>query len=192
MAGRIPGAGAPLPVVVGSLERSGWGELRGRRYGSARTLIQALATKADPRSGVVTMTASQAAEWAGTSPRTMLRAWAALEGLGVLERIVRGGRRGTVAVASVWRVSKRALLTFVPGARIAKAARAARETLAAITRTRHLPNVTPRRTFIPFGKSTHGRASGVRPVTGEWASADRCDHGAVVGRCALCRRGIPT
>jgi hypothetical protein len=177
---------------VSSLERSGWGELRGRRYGSARTLLQALATKADARSGVVTMTAAQAAEWAGTSPRTMLRAWGALEGLGVLERLVRGGRRGTTAVASVWRVSKRALLAFVPGARIAKAARAARENLAAITRTRHLPNVPRRHAFIPFGKSTHGRASGTRPVTGEWASADRCDHGAVVGRCALCRRGTPS
>jgi hypothetical protein len=152
-------AHAPLWRIVDALAASGWGELRDAPQ-SVRTYLIALGRLADARTGVAEVTDGQAAERAGLSVRTIIRARTWLQDAGVLEQLRRGARRGLHGVASLLRLAKRVLVAMLPGARAAKDARAR----ARAARSGGAPNVTGRQAFPSLWRKTGAPRWGVRPA----------------------------
>ncbi|MDO8143947.1 hypothetical protein [Isoptericola sp. 178] len=118
-------AHAPLWRLVDALAAAGWGDLRDAPQ-SVRSYLLALARLADPRTAVVETTDAQAAERAGVSVRTVIRARRWLQHRGVVVMLRRGARQGLRGVPSLLRVTKRVLVALLPAARCAKDARARR------------------------------------------------------------------
>ncbi|NNU27562.1 hypothetical protein [Isoptericola sediminis] len=116
---------APLWRLVDALAAAGWGDLRDAPQ-SVRSYLLALARLADARSAVVETTDAQAAERAGVSVRTVIRARTWLQHRGVVVMLRRGARQGLRGVPSLLQVPKRVLVALLPAARRAKDARARR------------------------------------------------------------------
>lgn len=119
-------AGAPLPSLMTSLSRAGWGDLAGREWQGVRTTLAALVAQLPHRSGEGLTTAEQIATSAGLSVRWVRRCLHVLEDLGlILWR--RGGVQSGKPAPSHIRVVKKVLVDLIRAARPLKdAADAAR------------------------------------------------------------------
>ncbi|SDS02760.1 hypothetical protein SAMN04489860_0627 [Paraoerskovia marina] len=168
-------ARASLWRIVDTLAAAGWGELRAAPQ-SVRSYLLALARLADARTAVVEITDAQAAERAGVSTRTVLRARHWLQDHGIVTMLRRGARKGRVGVASLIRITKRSLIRLLPHARRAKDARAH----ARAERDGGAPNLTQRHPFPSLRRKTaapreRGARRGPTPIqqqlTAEAASA---------------------
>jgi hypothetical protein len=152
-------AHAPLWRIVDTLAASGWGDLRDAPQ-SVRTYLLALGRIADARTGIAEVTDAQAAERAGLSVRTIIRARTWLQDAGLIEQLRRGARQGLHGVASILRLAKRALVAMLPGARAAKDAR----TRARAARPGGAPNLTRWQAFPSSQRKTGAPRWGVRPA----------------------------
>ncbi|WP_159794427.1 helix-turn-helix domain-containing protein [Puerhibacterium puerhi] len=168
-------AHSPLWRIVDALAASGWGELRDAPQ-SVRTYLLALGRLADARTGLAEITDAQAAERAGLSVRTIIRARTWLQEAGLLEQLRRGARQGLRGVASLLRLGKRALVAMLPGARAAKDARAR----ARAARPGGAPNLTPRPPFPSLRRKAGAPRWGVRtaPSTVQKQLVDEAAHAA--------------
>ena len=195
-------AGAPLPALMTSLARAGWGDLAGRELQGIRTTLNALVAQLPHRSGEGLTTAEQVAQSAGLSVRWVRRCLHYLEDLGlVIWR--RGGVQSGLPAPSHFRIVKTMLVDLVRAARpIKEAADLARRAattarLAALRRLYVGPQARKRRpghaelgaSPRPYGEGP--RAVPARPSPPESTSSP-CDHGEPRGAhyCALCRHGI--
>lgn len=126
-------AHAPVPSLLTSLQRAGWGDLAGREWQGVRTTLHALAARLPHRSGQGYTTAEQVAQAAGLSPRWVRRCLLLLEDLGVIEW-TRGGVIHGEPAPSFIRIVKTTLIELIQAARpVREAADAARR---AATRAR--------------------------------------------------------
>lgn len=111
-----PTASWPLPSLITSLKRAGWGTLHGRKYQGVRSTLLALEGLLPHRSGEGRVTAWQISEAAGLSERWTRRCLSVLEELGIIR-----WSRGTIIdgkpAPSFIRVHKRVLATLVRLAR---------------------------------------------------------------------------
>ncbi|MCK0116282.1 hypothetical protein BCE75_10323 [Isoptericola sp. CG 20/1183] len=140
---------APLWRLIDALAAAGWGDLRDAPQ-SVRSYLLALARIADARSGIAEVTDAQAAERAGLSVRTIIRARTWLQDAGLVVMVRRGARQGLRGVASLLAVTKRALVALLPAARRAKDARTRRRA----SRPGGAPNLTGRRPFPSWRRKT--------------------------------------
>ncbi|MFD6093636.1 hypothetical protein ACFWGN_16080 [Oerskovia sp. NPDC060338] len=155
-------AHASLWRIVDTLAASGWGDLREAPQ-AVRSYLLAIAQLADQKSGIAEVTDAQAAERAGISRRSVMRARHWLQDQGLVVMIRRGARQGLRGVASVLSVTKTALVALLPGARTAKDGRARRRAETPGGARRLIPNVTARRPFPSSGRKTAATATrGVR------------------------------
>lgn len=109
-------AAAPVPSLLVSLQRAGWGDLAGREWQGVRTTLHALAAQLPHKSGQGWTTAHQVAEAAGLSERWVRRCLALLEDLGVIDWH-RGGVVAGEPQPSFVRIVKRALVDLIRAAR---------------------------------------------------------------------------
>ena len=109
-------AGTSSHVLLGALERAGWGNLAGPEFRGVRGTLAALTRMLDGKSGQGKATAWQIAEQAGYTERWARRCLHILEELELIEW-QRGGVVDGKPVPSWFRVSKRALLILVSIAR---------------------------------------------------------------------------
>ena len=193
-------ARAPVPSLMASLSRAGWGDLAGREFQGVRTTLQALVYSLPYASGQGEVTEAQVAQRAGLSLRWVRRCMHVLEDLGVIERWTRGGVVAGNPTPSYLRLSKRALVALIDAARPLKdAADAAR---ARITRARIAGLAYIRRNR----RSGHAALSADLPTpTGETpashprkrtsAPPGECPHGDPRGAmstgapyCPICRK----
>ena len=186
-------AHAPVPALVTSLARAGWGDLAGREWQGVRTVLRALVDSLPHRSGEGFVTEPQVAQRAGLSLRWTRRCLHVLEDLGVIVQWRRGGVIAGRPAPSWLRLSKRLLVALIEAARpLREAANAARraQTLA---RLAGLANVRRKR------RSGHAALSADLPTPQGESPGDSpppvdkstpCEHGEPRGRryCALCRR----
>lgn len=112
----VPSAAWPLPSLITSLKRAGWGGLHGRKYQGVRSTLLALEGLLPRKSAEGRCTAWQIAEAAGLSERWVRRCLTALEDLDLIT-----WRRGTIQAGapapSFIRVKKRTLATLIRVAR---------------------------------------------------------------------------
>lgn len=153
---------APLWRIVDALAASGWGDLR-QEPQAVRSYLLAIAQLADQKTGIAEVTDAQAAERAGISRRSVMRARQLLQAQGLVVMIRRGARQGLRGVPSVLSVTKTALIALLPGARAAKDGRARRRAETPGGARRLTPNVTRWRPFPSSGRKTAAPATrGVR------------------------------
>lgn len=145
-------ARAPLWRLIDALAAAGWGDLRDAPQ-SVRTYLLALARIADARTGVAEVTDAQAAERAGLSVRTIIRARTWLQAAGLVVMARRGARQGLRGVASLLSVTKRALVALLPAARRAKDARSRRRA-SRPGGAPSLPNLTRWQSFPSWRRKT--------------------------------------
>jgi hypothetical protein len=168
-------AHAPSWRIVDTLAASGWGDLRNAPQ-SVRTYLLTLGRIVDARTGVAEVTDAQAAERAGLSVSTIIRARTWLQDAGLLAQLRRGARHGLRGVASLLRLSKAALIAMLPGARAAKDAR----TRARAARPGGAPNLTTWLASPSSRKKTGAPRWGVRPApsTVQQQLVDEAAHAA--------------
>ncbi len=191
-------AHAPVPALLTSLRRAGWGDLAGREWQGVRSTLDAVAARLPHKSGQGWTTAEQVAQSAGLSPRWVRHCMHLLEDLGVIEWS-RGGVIDGTPTPSYVRIVKAVLLDLVRAARpLREAADRARRT-ATNVRIAHLRYVRGQRTR----RSAHAELSASLPTpTGEVPTTDlpertddmrvfvppTCEHG---GDARLLRSGQP-
>lgn len=186
-------AHAPLPALVTSLARAGWGDLAGREWQGVRSVLRALVDSLPHRSGEGFVTEPQVAERAGLSLRWTRRCMHLLEDLGVVVDWRRGGVIAGRPAPSWLRLSKRFLLALIEAARPLREAATAARRAQTLHRIAGLANVRRNR------RSGHAALGAVLPTpTGESPGdsppvvdkQDECSHGEPRGPryCALCRR----
>lgn len=124
---------APVPAMLTSLQRAGWGDLAGREWQGVRTTLHALASRLPHGSGQGFTTVEQVAASAGLSRRWVARCMDLLEQLGVIEWTRGGVYKGTPRPSWV-RIVKRTLLALITAARPQRTA--AEQAHAAATRAR--------------------------------------------------------
>lgn len=186
-------AHAPLPALITSLQRAGWGELAGREWQGVRTTLHALVAQLPHRSGEGYVTEPQIAQAAGLSLRWVRRCLHVLEDLGVIVSWRRGGVIAGRPQPSWLRISKRFLLALI------EAARPLREAANAVRRAQTLHRLAGLANVRRNRRSGHAALGAVLP-TPRGESPDNspplvdksapCDHGEPRGPryCALCRR----
>lgn len=164
-------AGAPLPSLMRSLRRAGWGELTGREWQGVRSTLMAVVDHAADGSGRADTTAYQIADSAGLSPRWTRRCLHILEDLGVITW-VRGGVAYGKPQPSLFTVIKKRIVELIREARPEKDARdvARRAETAARLRGLKSPFVKspPRR----FRRSSHAELSNSPRPYGEKTTGD--------------------
>lgn len=114
--------GAPLPSLMRSLRRAGWGELTGREWQGVRSVLMAVVDHAADGSGVAQTTAYQIADSAGLSSRWTRRCLHVLEDLGIITWS-RGGVAYGKPQPSLFTVIKRRIVELIREARPEKDAR---------------------------------------------------------------------
>lgn len=193
---------APVPSLMTSLAKAGWGDLAGRELQGIRTTLNALVAQLPHRSGEGITTAEQVAQAAGLSVRWVRRCLHYLEDLGlVIWR--RGGVRSGEPAPSHFRIVKKVLVDLVRAARpVKEAADAARRaaTKARLATLRRLyvgPQARKRRSaHAELDASPRPYGEGPRAVPARQQPPQPpdtpCEHGEPRGAryCALCRRGI--
>lgn len=117
-----PTAYRPVPSLLTSLRRAGWGDLAGRDMQAVRTTLAALADRLPHKSATGRTTVAQVADAAGLSERWTRRCMTVLEDLGLIEW-QRGGVQRGLPVPSVVRIIKTALVDLIEAARPIQAAR---------------------------------------------------------------------
>lgn len=116
MSAALPSPYAPLPSLVTSLKRAGWGDLAGREWGGVRATLDALVARLPHRAGEGLVTVQQIADSAGMSRRWAARCLEVLESLGVI-RWQRGGAVEGTPQPSFIRVVKREIIRLIELAR---------------------------------------------------------------------------
>lgn len=144
MTAPTPTASWPLPSLITSLKRAGWGPLHGREYQGVRSTLLALEGLLPRKSAEGRCTAWQVAEAAGLSERWTRRCLTVLEDLGIIK-----WQRGTILrgepLASFIRVQKRKLAQLIRIARGEATRRIAAHRRAFIARLSQLRgNTIPR------------------------------------------------
>lgn len=115
---RTASARWPLPALLSRVDRSGWGDLRGKQFHGLRAVLRGLVSHLDHRSGMGAATVPQVADAAGGySVRWTRHLLGELEAIGAITW-TRGGVVAGVAVPSQFRLSKRWLLALADGARV--------------------------------------------------------------------------
>jgi hypothetical protein len=151
-------AHAPLWRIVDTLAASGWGDLRDAPQ-AVRSYLLAIAQLADQKTGIAEITDAQAAERAGVSRRSVMRARHWLQERELVVMIRRGARQGLRGVASVLSVTKTALVALLPDARATKDGRARRRAERPGGARRLIPNMPRRRPFPSSGRKTAAPAT---------------------------------
>lgn len=146
-------AHAPVPSLLTSLERAGWGDLTGREWQGVRTTLRALAAQLPHGSGQGLTTAQQVASSAGLSQRWTRRCLQFLEDLGVIVWHRGGIERGR-PTASFVRIVKTRLVDLIHAARPMKDARDAEHRAATLARIRDL-----RTLYVRSRRSHHAELS---------------------------------
>lgn len=208
-------AHAPLPALVRSLARAGWGDLAPMEYRGVRTVLRALGDTLPDRAAEGTCTIPQIAQRACLSERWTARCLAVLEDAGLIVW-TRGGVVAGTPVPSVIRVVKRAVLALVEAARpMREAADRARQVATRARLAEALRLRRPARHTGPYRRrSAHPELATSLPTpTGEVPPSDLpersddmtvrlpgvnspvCDHGGDASRlpngtsrCVFCRR----
>lgn len=193
----------PVPSLVTSLSRAGWGPLAGREGQGVRSTLRGLMDLLPHRSGQGLVTAAQVAETAGLSERWVRTCLHLLEDAGIITWS-RGGVVEGRPTPSFIRIVKRALVELIHAARseiTQVRADRAKTTRARIERLRWAFQQRSRR-------SAHAALSGspdplregpARPVPPEQPSGgppvEICHHGgdarrlaSGLSRCPMCRR----
>ena len=184
---------APLPSLLRSLARAGWGQLgTGRDTQRLRTTLQALSMVLPDKSAQGQTTAYQLAEAGGCSDKTIRRALAELEDLEIIE-IVRGGIIKGKPAPSFIKVVKTKLVELIRSARnLARRARAAHrertdERLSKLDND--APKFRPRETPTRFTRHVDTKSSPLSSIeggaqrahsSGELDSLMKNEHGAAV------------
>lgn len=184
----------PVPSLLRSLARAGWGDLSGREWQGVRSVLRALCDSLPDRSGEGHVTEPQIAQRAGLSLRWTRRCLHVLEDLGVVASWRRGGIVDGRPTPSWLRLSKRVLVALVDAARpIREAADVARRALT-VARIAGLRNVRNRRSdHAALSARLHSPIGGGNDRTSAGTVDNSpCEHGEPrgPGSCALCRRGI--
>ena len=193
---------APVPSLMTSLKRAGWGDLAGREWQGVRTTLDALVAQLPHRSGQGITTAEQVATSAGLSVRWVRRCLHVLEDLGLIIWR-RGGVASGLPAPSHFRILKTVLVDLIRAARpIKEAADVARRaaTTARLALLRRLyvgPQARKRRSAHaeldasprPYGEGPRAVPARQQPPS---SSQEPCEHGEPRGAhyCALCRAGI--
>jgi len=196
-----PTAYAPLPSLLLSLRRAGWGDLTGREWQGLRSTLDGLASLLPHGSGQGWATAEQVATSAGLSSRWVRTRLAQLEAMGVIE-----WRRGGIAAGkptpSWFRIAKAVLVELIRSARPMKDAKDAARRVAthariAAARALRRPERRSRRSVhaelsasppTPTGEDSRPTSSpAVLRTSGAYITAT-CEHDGEVGRCPMCRR----
>lgn len=111
-----PTAHWPLPSLLRSLSRAGWGDLAGRAHQGVRSTLLALANRLPDRGAAGLVTAEQVAAAAGLSERWVRRCMTVLEDAGVIEW-QRGGVIDGRPAPSMIRIVKDVLVNLIHAAR---------------------------------------------------------------------------
>jgi len=185
----------PVPSLLRSLARAGWGDLSGREWQGVRSVLRALCDSLPDRSGEGHVTEPQIAQRAGLSLRWTRRCLHVLEDLGIVASWRRGGIVNGRPTPSWLRLSKRALVALVEAARpLREAADAARRSETRQRVAGVLWAVRSRRSDrAALAAGLHSPTGGGSPPTSAGAVDNRpCGHGEPRGpaACALCRHGI--
>lgn len=199
MSASLPTAGWPLPSLLGSLARAGWGELDGRANAGLRTVLHGLEVRLPRASASGLVTEAQLADATGLSLRWVRRCLGVLERLGVIEWH-RGGISAGKPRPSLIKVSKRVLVELIARARPEILERLARRAEATAARLAQLPAFLPgqrrnRRSGhaeLSAALSPYGEERRRAPGPAEAGPRVECAHGEPRGAryCALCRHGI--
>ncbi len=115
MSARTPSAHWPLPSLMRSLSRAGWGPLNAELPG-VRVVLRGLSDLLDDRTGRALVTAPQLADVTALSEKWTRHCLNRLEELGII-RWSRGGIQAGRPVPSFIEVSKRALVELIHTAR---------------------------------------------------------------------------
>lgn len=107
MAGSI-GMETPVPIIVASMARGGWGELSGRQWQGVRSVLQAVSARARGKE-ILKSTVWQIAQSAGLSERWTAKCLQVLEGIGAI-RWQRGTIVGGKPEPSIFTIMKYTLL----------------------------------------------------------------------------------
>lgn len=137
MSAPLPSPRAPLPALVTSLKRAGWGDLAGREWGGVRACLDALVARLPHKSGEGTVTVQQIADAAGVSKRWAARCLEVLESMGVI-RWQRGGAVEGQPKPSFIRVVKKQIVALIELARPRQDARDAERRTITRERIKHL------------------------------------------------------
>jgi len=200
-----PTAYAPLPSLLLSLRRAGWGDLTGREWQGLRSTLDGLASLLPHGSGQGWATAEQVATSAGLSSRWVRTRLAQLEAMGVIEWR-RGGIVAGKPAPSWFRIAKAVLVELIRAARPMKdvkdaARRVATHARIAAARALRRPEQRSRRSAhaelngsLPTPTGEDSRPSSPPVVLRTTATAHTayitatCEHDGEVGRCPMCRR----
>lgn len=115
-----PTAFWPLPSLLRSLSRAGWGDLAGREYQGVRSTLTALANRLPDKSAEGLATAEQISAAAGLSERWVRRCLTVLEDLGLITW-QRGGVIDGRPAPSFFQVVKTRLVALIGKARGSRA-----------------------------------------------------------------------
>jgi hypothetical protein len=182
----LPTAGWPLPSLLGSLARAGWGELNGRANAGLRTVLRGLEVRLPRAAAAGLVTEAQLADSTGLSIRWVRRCLGALERLGLIEWH-RGGISAGKARPSLIKVCKRSLVALIGRARPELAERLAQRAEATAARIARLPAFLPGQRHNR--RSRHAEvSSALSPLRGGTATGP---GPAVAGPSAECRHGEP-
>jgi hypothetical protein len=200
-----PTAHAPVPSLLTSLERAGWGDLTGREWQGVRTTLRGLTAQLPHGSGQGFTTAHQVATSAGLSERWTRRCLQFLEDLGVIVWH-RGGIANGQPTPSFVRIIKTRLVDLIHAARPAREAKDAEHRASTLARIREL-----RTLYVRSRRSAHAELS-AGPLTLRGGAApsplpksttnsnssyvnSTCEHGSDARRlasglpaCPSCRR----
>lgn len=194
----VPTAHTPLPSLILSLRRAGWGDLTGREWQGVRSTLDGLASLLPHGSAQGWATAEQVAVSAGLSSRWVRRCLQQLEHLGLVEWR-RGGIVDGRPAPSWFRIVKAAVVELIRAARPVKDAREAvrrAATSARISAARALRRPQRRnprsvhaelRTSLPTPKGEDSRPMSSPDVHNPYIP-QVCEHDGIVGRCPSCRR----
>lgn len=196
-----PTAYWPVPSLMTSLRKAGWGEMSGPAWGGIRSTLAGLEAALPHRSGEGLVTVDQIAAGAGLSTRWTARCLTLLEDLGVIEWR-RGGAIAGRPVPSFIRLVKQRLVDLIHAARPLRAAalEAKRtETNRRIAHLRFVMRYRRRSAQVELGArlsspSGEGLPSASPPVVDKYVPPI-CAHGGDGGtlasgqlRCPQCRR----
>lgn len=167
----LPTAHWPLPSLLRSLARAGWGELDGATHRGLRNVLRALSDQLPDGSATGMTTAPQLADASGYSVRWVEQCLRALERLGLIEWH-RGGVSNRQARPSVIRVVKARLVALILAARpelaarVAARAKATARRLAALPREHYQARRSARIPSPEVAAGPHPPRGGTTPPTG--------------------------
>lgn len=106
----------PVPSLIRSLSRAGWGDLGGHALKGVRATLRAVVDHVSDKSGIGSATAWQLAHAAGQSEKWTRRCLGVLESMGLIEW-TRGGIIDGRPQPSWFKIVKRALVDLIHAAR---------------------------------------------------------------------------